>query len=319
IAILGLTEAVSISRSIAIMSEQRIDSNQEFIGQGLSNMAGCFFSAYASSGSFTRTGVNYNAGAKTPMSAIFSAAFLTLIIILIAPLTAYLPLASMAGILLLVAYNLIDFHHISSIVRSSRPEAAVLGVTFLATLFTQLQFAVYAGVILSLMLYLNRTTHPSFITLAPDPASPRKTLTNVNRKPLLECPQIKIFRVDGSIFFGAANHITFELDRMVKENPERAHLLLVGSGINFIDASGCQMLAQEAHRLKLSGRQLYMCSLKAEVRDAMERGGCGRSIGKENLFTTKHQAIKTLVPRLDPEICRKCTARIFNECPPQEE
>lgn len=317
IAILGLTEAVSISRSIASMSEQRIDSNQEFVGQGLSNMIGCFFSAYASSGSFTRTGVNYNAGARTPMSAIFSALFLALIIIFIAPLTAYLPLASMAGILLLVAYNLIDFHHIKSIVRASRSEAAVLGVTFLATLFTQLQFAVYAGVMLSLMLYLNRTSHPSFITLAPDPDNPRKTFTNVQKKPLMECPQLKVFRVDGSIFFGAANHISLELDRMVNENPERAHLLLVGSGINFIDASGCQMLAQEAHRLKLYGRQLYMCSLKSDVRQTMERGGCGRSIGLENLFTTKHQAIRTLVPRLDPELCRVCTARLFNECPPQ--
>ncbi|HXW67996.1 MAG TPA: SulP family inorganic anion transporter, partial [Dissulfurispiraceae bacterium] len=106
VAMLGLAEAVSIARSIATKTEQRIDSNQEFIGQGLSNVIGSFFSSYAASGSFTRTGVNYEAGAKTPLAAVVAAITLTGILLLIAPLTAYLPIASMAGVLFLVAYNL---------------------------------------------------------------------------------------------------------------------------------------------------------------------------------------------------------------------
>jgi SulP family sulfate permease len=314
VAMLGLAEAVSIARSVSTKSEQRIDSNQEFIGQGLSNIVGSFFSSYAASGSFTRTGVNYEAGARTPLAAVFAAATLTGILLLIAPLTAYLPIASMAGILLLVAYNLIDTHHITSIVRTSLPETGILVATFLATLFVELEFAIYVGVILSLLLYLNRTSHPHFVTLVPDPETRRRSFINIERKDLPECPQMKVIRIDGSIFFGAANHVAVGLDYIVKQNPEKAHILIVGSGINFIDVAGCQMLSQEAHRLRMNGRQLYVCSLKSEVLDVMNRGGCRKSIGEENIFQGKLDAIKKLVPRLDPERCRICKVRIFNEC-----
>jgi SulP family sulfate permease len=314
VAMLGLAEAVSIARSVATKSEQRIDSNQEFIGQGLSNIIGSFFSSYASSGSFTRTGVNYEAGAKTPLAAAFAAITLTGILLLIAPLTAYLPIASMAGILLLVAYNLIDTHHIVSIVRTSKPEAGILAATFLATLFVELEFAIYVGVILSLLLYLNRTSHPHFVTLAPDPDTRKKSFVNIQKKPLPECPQLKIIRIDGSIFFGAVNHVAEELDRITKKHPEQAHILIVGGGINFIDVAGCQTLSQETHRLRVNGRQVYLCSLKGEVMEVMKRGGCNKSIGEENVFPSKVEAVKKIVPRLDPERCRHCKVRIFNEC-----
>ncbi len=314
VAMLGLTEAVSIARSIATHSHQRIDNNQEFVGQGLSNVVGSFFSSYAASGSFTRTGVNFNAGAKSPLAAVFAAVSLTLILLLIAPLTSYLPIASMAGVLLLVAYNLIDVHHIKVIGKTSRSEGVVLAITFFSTLFVQLEFAIYVGAILSLLLYLNRTSHPSFVTLVPDKERGRLAFVNIDEKPLPECPQLKIIRIDGSIFFGAVEHVANELDNVAREYPEQAHILIVGGGINFIDVAGCQMLNQEAHRLRLSGRQLYFCSLKEEVMKIKERGGCTKSIGEENIFRSKYEAIEKIVPRLDPERCRYCTVRVFKEC-----
>jgi SulP family sulfate permease len=152
------------------------------------------------------------------------------------------------------------------------------------------------------------------VTLAPDPDSKKKTLTNVQKKALSECPQLKIIRIDGSIFFGAVNHVAEQLDQITKKFSEQAHILIVGSGINFIDVAGCQTLNQEAHRLRVNGRQLYLCSLKGEVTDVMKRGGCNKSIGEENVFDSKVRAIKSIVPRLDPERCRYCKARIFNEC-----
>jgi SulP family sulfate permease len=314
VAMLGLAEAVSIARAVATKSEQRIDSNQEFVGQGLSNIIGSFFSSYAASGSFTRTGVNYNAGAKTPLAAVCAAVSLTGILLLIAPLTAFLPIASMAGILLMVAYNLIDFHHIGMIFRTSKPEAAILTATFLSTLLVELEFAIYVGVILSLLLYLNRTSHPHIVTLAPDPDSRRRSFINIQKKPLAECPQLKVIRIDGSLFFGAVNHVAEGLDRITRLSPEQAHILIVGSGINFIDVAGCQMVNQEAHRLRINGRQIYLCSIKGDVMEVMKRGACMRSIGAENVFHSKIEAIKRIVPKLDPERCRICTVRIFNEC-----
>jgi SulP family sulfate permease len=220
----------------------------------------------------------------------------------------------MAGILLLVAYNLIDTHHIASIIRTSKPEAGILVATFLATLFVELEFAIYVGVILSLLLYLNRTSHPVFVTLAPDPESLRKSFVNVQKKPLSECPQLKVLRIDGSLFFGAVNHVAEQLEQITKKYPEQAHILIVGGGINFIDVAGCQMLSQEAHRLRMNGRQIYLCSLKGDVVEVMKRGGCNRSIGEENVFHSKVEAIRRIVPGLDPERCRLCTVRIFHEC-----
>ncbi|MBI5519374.1 MAG: SulP family inorganic anion transporter [Desulfovibrio sp.] len=314
IAMLGLAEAVSIARAVAVRSQQMIDNSQEFIGQGLANVLGSFFSAYASSGSFTRTGLNFESGAKTPLAAVFSALILAAIVLLVAPLTAYLPLAAMSGVILLVAVNLVDHHGIRHILRTDRSEAGVLLVTFLATLFVQMEFAIFCGVILSLLMYLKRTSHPSFVVLAPDPDNLRRPLVNVERKPVKECPQLKILRLDGSIFFGAVTHISEELHRIMDDFPEQCHILIVGSGINFIDASGCHMLFNEALNLKLSGRDMFFCSLKTEVQEVLKRGMCLKRLGGEHIFESEGVAIAQMVPRLDPERCACCWTRVFREC-----
>jgi sulfate permease, SulP family len=314
VAMLGLAEAVSIARAVANRSDQNIDNSQEFIGQGLANIVGGFFSAYASSGSFTRTGVNFEAGAKSPLAAVFSALFLAGIVLLVAPVTAYLPIAAMAGVIVLVAAGLVNVRAIRHILHTDRAEAGVLAATFLATLFVALEFAIYAGVMLSLLLYLRRTSHPHFITLAPDPALPRHSLINVRRRHLPECPQLKILRLDGSIFFGAVNHISEELHRIVEESPEQCHILIIGSGINFIDAGGCHMLFNETGSLRLSGREVFFCSLKSEVMELLARGGCLAKIGAQNIFAGKSAAIAGIVPRLDPERCACCHLRVFAEC-----
>jgi SulP family sulfate permease len=155
VTMLALTEAVSISRAIAIKSEQRIDGNQEFMGQGLANILGSFFSGYASCGSFNRTGVNYAAGARTPLATVYASVFLVLILLLVAPLASYLPTAAMAGILFLVAWGLIDFHHIGEITKTNRAESVVLWVTLLGTL-VNLEDGIFFGITLSLALYLYR-------------------------------------------------------------------------------------------------------------------------------------------------------------------
>lgn len=311
IGLLGLVEAVSIARAVSTRSNQLIDGNQEFIGQGLSNIIGAFFSGYASSGSFTRTGVNYEAGAKTPLAAIFAAIFLTLIILLIAPLTAYVPIPSMAGVLLVVAYNLIDFHHIKAILKVSRSESSVLIVTFLSTLFLELEFAIYIGVLLSLLAYLSRTSKPHIVAMSPDPSSPKRSFTNLARNSsLVECPQLKIIRIDGSLFFGAVNHVI-----RVLQSIKQRHLLIVSSGINFIDVAGAEMLAQEAKRRRALEGSMYLTKVKMRAHDIFERGGYLHEIKAENIFSSKETAIQTILLKLDHNVCAQCSARIFLECP----
>ncbi len=315
VALLGLIEAVSISRAIATKSNQRIHANQEFIGQGLSNIAGSFFSSYAGSGSFTRSGVNYASGAKTPMSAIFAAILLMIIILLIAPLTAYLPVAAMGGVILIVAYNLVDFHHIKDILKNSRSETAILLTTFFATLFLELEFAIYMGVLLSLVIFLNRTSTPDIVTLAIDldPDTGKRKLINIQSKPVNQCPQLKILRIDMAVYFGSLNYIENRLHHLI-ESENIKHILIVGTGINFIDLSGAEMLVSVSNQMKKLGGGLYFADLKSRVYEKASKVNMVAKIGNANFFDSKREAIKYIYKRVDKDICAGCEARVFNEC-----
>jgi SulP family sulfate permease len=312
VALLALTEAVSIARAMALKSGQRIDGNQEFIGQGLSNLAGSFFSGYASSGSFNRSGLNLAAGAKTPLAAVYSAVFLLLIMLFLAPLAKYLPVAAMAGILFVVAWGLIDFHAIVETMRASRSEATILFATLIATLTIELEFAIYIGVGLSLLMYLKRTSQPSLDDVKPVPGQMPPAFSDSTG--LEDCPQLKIVRINGSIFFGAANHLQEALQRIDETEPQHTHVLLVASGINFVDLTGAHMLAQEAQRRRAMGGALSLFNVKEEPMEMLRRSGAYETIGADNFFAMGDDVMATLKGRLNQSICSRCTARIFSPC-----
>ncbi len=315
VALLGLIEAASISRAIATKSGQRIVANQEFIGQGLSNMFGSFFSSYAGSGSFTRSGINYESGAKTPLSAIFAAISLMLIVLLIAPLTAYLPIAAMGGVILLVAYNLIDFHHIAKTIKFSKAETAILLTTFLATLTLELEFAIYAGVLLSLVFFLSKTSTPEIPTLSIDNdlREGHRKLININNKPLKQCPQLKIIRIDMSIYFGSINHIQNRIAQ-IAENERIYNILIISSGINFIDLAGAEALVSENNQLKKMNGGIYFVGLKSSVYEFAAKTCFIKEIGTNHFFDRKSEAIHQIYKKLDKDICKECQSLIFREC-----
>ncbi|MDA3791256.1 MAG: SulP family inorganic anion transporter [Desulfobacula sp.] len=295
IALIGLIEALSIARSIATFSRQQIDGNQEFIGQGLSNIIGSFFSSYAGSGSFTRSGINYNSGAMTPLSAVFSAIFLALILLFMAPLTVYLPIPAMGGVILLVAFNLLDFHHIKNVIRTSKDEAAVLLTSFLATLFLDLEFAIYSGVLMSLVLYLTRTAHPEILDLT---HSDQESGQGSNYSGIRHS-SFKIIRIDGSLFFGAVNHIMEFLHNIDKKETDKSHILIMGHGINFIDITGAEMLANECRRRRALRGGLYLCGIKKQIRGILDRSGYIQVIGKDNIFSSETEAMTKIFDRIE--------------------
>ena len=315
IAILALTEAVAIARSVAAKSDQRIDSNQEFIGQGLSNIAGSFFSGYASSGSFNRSGVNYASGAKTPLAAAMSAVFLLLIVLLVAPLAAYLPVPSMAAILFIVAWSLIDFHHIAEILKRHKRERIILAITFIGTL-VDLEKGIFLGILVSLLFYLHRTSHPSIRELVPSHAhrddQQRKLVPTTSDEPA--CPQMAILSVEGSIFFGAVEHVQQHFRNVDESDPNKKHLMLAARAIAFIDLAGADLFAKEALRRRKMGGGLYIVGVQPDLCEMMKRSGQVDSVGEEQIFRRKGEAIRSIYPRLDAEICRTCTARVFREC-----
>lgn len=314
VALLGIIEAVAIGRAIGTKSGQRIDGNQEFIGQGLSNIVGSFFSSYAGSGSFTRSGVNYEAGARTQLAAIFAAAILALFVLFIAPLTAYLPMPALGGIILLVAYNLIDFHEIKRIIKTSRLELTVLLVTFLATLLVELEYAIYIGVMASLIFYLQRTSKPNITLLAPNQDDISRRMINLERAPDMPlCPQLHIVRIDGSIYYGAVDHISAYFDSL-RTSGTRKNVLLVANGVNFVDLTGAEWMHHEAEAWRRMGGHFYVTGLKKVSQDILEKSSIKDQIGAEYFFENKTEAIRTIYQHLDPEICRSCTNKIFEEC-----
>jgi SulP family sulfate permease len=313
ITLLSVTEAMSIARSVALRSGQRIDANQEFVGQGLSNIAAGFFSGYPSSASFNRSALNYEAGAKTPLAAAFAAVILALIVVFFANLTTYIPTAAVAGLLFLVAWGLIDTRHMRHIIATSRGEAAVLVVTLAATLMLSLEIAILAGVVFSLLIYLNRTSHPALRSLVPDPRVPERNMLEVEPG-FPECPQMKILRVEGSLYFGAVEHVEDYFDEIRKTQPGQKHLLLMSKSINTVDLAGADLLRREMRKRRADGGDLYFYSLRKPVIKMFEETGYLDEFGRDHMYRGKREAFNKVFQRLDRSICATCTARIFEEC-----
>ena len=312
VTLFALTEAVSISRSLASRSGELVDGNQEFVGQGLSNIVGSFFSAYVATGSFNRSAVNAEAGARTPVAAILAGALLMGLVVVVAPLLAYLPMPAMAAVLFLVAWGIVDVRQIRTIVRASTADAAVLWATFAATLLFPLDFAIILGVFLSLIIYLRQASRPSVVVRVPDPDKPKRQFSTAGSLP--QCPQLAIVRIDGALFFGAVSYVAERLRLIAKRNPLQKHLLLLARSVSYIDVAGAEMLAREVRVRREAGGRVYFHQVKEGPLAILRRGGYHDEIGEENLFLSKAEAIGEIFERLDRGICLRCDARIFNEC-----
>ncbi len=316
IALVGLLEAVAIARTVSEKSGQEIRTNQEFIGQGLSNAVGSFFSAYVGSGSFTRTGVNYEAGARTPLAAILSSVFLFPILLLVANLFTYVPIPAIAGVIMVVAYKLIRFDEIREILATSRTSTTVMLVTFGSTLLIGFEFAIYAGVFTSMVFFLRRSASPYLAMMAPDVASEQRYFLNARAFDLDQCPQVGFARIDGVLFFGSLAGVRARLRNLEETEPEQKHLVVLLKGIGEMDMHGAQLLIEEAHRRRRRGGRLYLTARQRQISTTLRNFRVIDSVGADNVYRNKGAAMQSIVPQLDRDICATCTKRIFIECPP---
>ncbi|RWU26945.1 SulP family inorganic anion transporter [Pseudomonas alkylphenolica] len=246
VGMLGLVTSLSIARSLSSRSEQLIDANQEIRGQGLSNMVGSWFSGYLSSGSFTRSGLSYEAGARSPLAGVFSALWVALFAVAGARLIAHIPIPAMAGSILLICWGLVDLQAIRALFRVSRAEFLVMALTATATLLLELQTAIYAGVLASLFFYLKRTSRPRVQQTREGDAD--------------------VLRVGGSIFFGASHYLQVRLQRC--QGPD---VVIDARQINFIDYSGVDMLHREARRLARAGGSLTLHRARPQVIEELHK------------------------------------------------
>ncbi|MBA8908260.1 SulP family inorganic anion transporter [Aminobacter sp. P9b] len=315
IALIGLLQTVSISRAIAGRSRQHIDTNREIIGQGLSNLVGSLFSSYAGSGSLTRSGLNYDCGARTPLSAILSSLFLLGMIAFIAPLVHYLPIPAMSGLIILIAWRLVEFEKISHVLRTSPPESMVLVCTFLAVLFLEMEFAIFLGVILSLCFFLRRTMQTDVPLWVPNPKNPHRSFANAERAKLPECPQAIFSRLQGPLYFGALEGLQRQFRRLEQTRPHQTHMVMGIDGNIGMDLSGAEFLIEEAKRRKARGGGLYLIVKYPRLRQQLSTYRVAKEIGRGHVFRRKSEAIPGVVRHLDPVICAACRNRIFLECP----
>jgi len=246
VGMLGLVTSLSIARSLSARSQQLLDANQEIRAQGFSNIVGGFFSGYLSAGSFTRSGLSYEAGACSPLAGVFSALWVALFALFGAALIAHIPIPSMAASILLISWGLVDRRGIRALFRVSRAEFVVMSLTCVATLLLELQTAIYAGVLASLFFYLKRTSQP--------------------RVQQWRDGDEDVLRVGGSIFFGASHYLQVRLQSL-----QGKRVVIEAQQINFIDYSGVEMLHQEARRLRGLGRSLTLRRARPQVVEELRK------------------------------------------------
>ena len=312
IAILGLVEAVSIAKSIADQTRQRLNVNQEFVGQGFANVAASLFSGYPGSGSFTRTAVNFRSGAKTPLSGIISGIAVAVTILLAAPLAAKLPMSALAGVLFFVAWDLVRKEDIVRTIRTTRSDAAVLVITFLSTLLLSIEFAVYVGVLLSIGLHLAATSHPRIHSVVPDLQTGKMVGSAYGET----CPQMDILHIDGSIFFGSTTFVLDDLQRRLRNHPYTANLFIRMHRVNTIDASGIHVFEILREEVSRRGGAIYFSGVNHKVFEVFKNSGFLKEIGKSHIRSTTRAAIRQAMREsFCPVTCAACPYVIFEECP----
>ncbi len=314
--IVALGQSISIAKAVAARSGQRIDANREFRGQGLSNMVGGFFSSYVSCGSLNRSMPNLEAGARTPLAAVFASVWLLLLVAFTSPLLALIPLPAIAAMLVLVAWTLFDIPGWRRIWAHSRQDFAIAIVTMLATMTIRIEMAILLGTILSLVTYLHRTSHPfmrvmGFDTVAPD--RPFVVRADVPA-PLPECPQLKMIRMEGEVYFGAVSYVADQLHDLRAAPQAPKHLLVMAKSMNFIDVPAAEMWREELETRRAEAGDLYFHRPRPPVLELWQRVGFTPELGADHIFPTKRAAIATIFGRLDRGICATCTARVFEEC-----
>ena len=315
VAAMGLVEAVSIAREISRQSGERLDINQELVGQGMANVAAGLFSGYACSGSFTRSAINYQSGARTQLSGLFCGLFVLAGVLAFGPAAAFLPRAALAGMIMVIAYRMIDWHGVRRVLQTSRSESGIMVATFAATLTLPLEFAVLAGVILSLGIYIYKSSLPTVHTVVPDPTFRHF----VERENAPCCPQLGVINIRGALFFGAASHVEDELLANHEANPGQNLLLLRMHGVHQCDLSGIDVLEGIVHLYRDAGGDAFLVQVRPEVRRIMRASGFEDFIGRDH-FLEQEGAIEWLFEnRIDPAVCiYECEHRVFAECQPLE-
>ncbi len=300
-ALIGFMEATSISRALAAQNREKLDPNQELIGQGLANIVGSFFQSYTVSGSFSRSAVAAKSGARTGFYAIISALGVVLVMLFFTPYLYHLPQSVLAAIVMSAVFGLIDFKTMRHAWNVRRSDGVVGAITFAATLLMAPQLAngVMVGVILTILMFLHGVMQPRSEVLGRTKDGTLAGAASHDLPPISE--HYVVLRFDASLVFINSAFFEEAVMKALSDFPKAKAVLVIGNGINRIDATGEEKLRSLAADLKAAGITLMLSGLKKQVREALDRAGLGAVLGRENLFPSKDIALKVLAERYDAQ------------------
>ena len=302
ISLVGFMEAISIAKAMAAKTKDRVDPNQELIGQGLGNIVGSIGQSYPASGSFSRSAVNIGAGALTGMSSVFTAAVVLITLLFLTPLLYHLPKAVLAAVIMMAVIGLINFKAVKHAWHASKHDGIASIVTFVATLgfAPHLDKGIMVGAGLAIGLFLYRSMRPRVAHLG---RFEDGTLRDLSVHPDLPTDEnIIVVRFDGSLYFANVSFFEDTILGALADKPSAKYVLVVGDGINQLDASGEEMLHQMVDRLADNGVTLVFSGLKRQVLEVMRHTGLFEALGGEkNLFATEDMALADIYDRLGGE------------------
>jgi len=297
IALISFMEAMSSCKVIAIKTRQPWDENKELIGQGLAKIASAFCHSMPVSGSFSRSALNLATSAQTSFSSIVSAIFVLLTLLFFTPLLYHLPKPVLAAVIMMAVIGLVNFRSVANAWRASRDDGIAAIVTFLTTLAfaPNIQNGILTGIILSLALLLYRMMRPRVADLG---LYEDGTLRDARRHnlPLLH-PKLGAIRFDGALRFINVSYFEDALLTLERKNPSVRYILVKCDGVNYLDASGVEMLSSLISRFKNNGITLGFSGLKKQVREVMDSTGLSQKMGADNIFATDQEAFDQLYQR----------------------
>ncbi|RNB61710.1 sulfate permease [Brevibacillus gelatini] len=313
IAILGAIESLLSAVVADGMTRSRHNSNQELIGQGIANIVTPLFGGIPATGAIARTATNIRSGATSPVSGIVHGIVVLLILILLAPYASHIPLASMAPILMLVAWNMSERKEFAHILKAKTSDSLVLLITFLLTVFTNLTTAVEVGLVLAVLLFIKRMRESLQVAkVLPDPSLKHEKVMPHMVTAQHDCPQISIYTIEGPLFFGDADLFESSLTSTLQHQPKV--LLLRMGKVPFLDMTGEANLSRIVQQCMSQGTTVLVSGIQNGPKQVLQRTGLFALIGEAHFFDHTGDAIEYALRRLDVGKCLGCKHFAFREC-----
>lgn len=293
ISLIGFVESISVAQTLAAKRRQRINANQELMGLGGANLASAFSGGFPVTGGFSRSVVNFDAGARTPMAGVFTAIGIALTALFLTGAFTYLPKATLAATIVVAVLSLVDLPALKHTWHFSRLDFTAMAITMVGVLGWGVEAGVLAGVITSLALYLWRTNQPHVAEVGLVPGT--EHFRNVQRHQVRVSPRVMSVRIDESLYFANARGLEDRIYDAALLRPQTEHVVLMGTAINHLDASAVDSLLSLNKRLDDAGIRLHLSEIKGPVMDQLQHTTLPALLTGQ-IFLTQYQAIRTLAP-----------------------